>query len=107
MDMFNTGGAVEEVEIHRASDNKKELFDGEVVSELTTSLSPNRTTTATIALKVRGSGKFGVYSSQRPLICMVDGTETKFDYDSENGLTTFSIPVPKEDMYKWLIKIQV
>lgn len=107
MDMFNTGGAVEEVEIHRASDNKQELFDGEVVSELTTSLSPNRTTTATIALKVRGSGKFGVYSSQRPLKCAVDGTETDFDYNSENGLTTFYIPVPQEDMYKWLIEIQV
>lgn len=107
MDMFNTGGAVEEVEIHRASDNKQELFDGEVVSELTTSHSPNRTTTATIALKVRGSGKFGVYSSQRPLKCAVDGTETDFDYNSENGLTTFYIPVPQEDMYKWLIEIQV
>ena len=105
--MFNTGGAVEEVEIRKASDNKQELFDGEVVSELTTSLSPNRTTTATIALKVRGSGKFGVYSSQRPVKCAVDGAETDFDYNSENGLTTFSIPVPKEDMYKWLIKIQV
>lgn len=107
MDMFNTGGAVEEVEIHRASDNKQELFDGEVVSALTTSLSPNQTTTVTIALKVRGSGKFGVYSSQRPLKCAVDGTETDFDYNSENGLTTFSIPVPQEDMYKWLIEIQV
>lgn len=107
MDMFNTGGAVEEVEIHRASDNKQELFDGEVVSELTTSHSPNRTTTATIALKVRGSGKFGVYSSQCPLKCAVDGTETDFDYNSENGLTTFYIPVPQEDMYKWLIEIQV
>lgn len=107
MDMFNTGGAVEELEIHRASDNKQELFDGEVVSELTTLLSPNRTTTATIALKVRGSGKFGVYSSQRPLKCAVDGVETDFDYDSENGLTTFTIPIPQEDMYKWLIEIQV
>lgn len=107
MDMFNTGGAVEEVEIRKASDNKQELFDGEVVSELTTSLSPNQTTTATIALKVRGSGKFGVYSSQRPLKCAVDGAETDFDYNSENGLTTFSIPVPQEDMYKWLIEIQV
>lgn len=108
MDMFNTGGAVEEVEIHKASDdNKQVLFDGEVVSEQTTSLSPNRMTTATIALRVRGSGKFGVYSSQRPLKCRVNGTETDFDYNSENGLTTFSIPVPQEDMYKWLIEIQV
>lgn len=102
MDMFNTGGAVEEVEIHRTSD-KQELFDGEV----TTSLSSNRTTTATIALKVRGSGKFGVYSSQRPLKFAVDGTKTDFNYNSENGLTTFSIPIPQEDMYKWSIEIQV
>lgn len=102
MDMFNTGGAVEEVEVHRTSD-KQELFDGEV----TTSLSSNRTTTATIALKVRGSGKFGVYSSQRPLKFAVDGTKTDFNYNSENGLTTFSIPIPQEDMYKWSIEIQV
>lgn len=102
MDMFNTGGAVEEVEIHRTSD-KQELFDGEV----TTSLSSNRTATATIALKVRGSGKFGVYSSQRPLKFAVDGTKTDFNYNSENGLTTFSIPIPQEDMYKWSIEIQV
>lgn len=105
--MFNTGGAVEHVEIHRASNNKPELFDGEVVSELTTSLSPNRSTTATIALKVRGSGKFGVYSSQLPLKCVVGGTETDFNYDSETGLTTFSIPVPPEEMYRWSIEIQV
>lgn len=102
MDMFNTGGAIEEVEIYRTSD-KQELFDGEV----TTSLSSNRTTTATIALKVRGSGKFGVYSSQRPLKFAVDGTKTDFNYNSENGLTTFSIPIPQEDMYKWSIEIQV
>jgi raffinose synthase len=105
MDMFNTGGAVEEVEIHTASDNKQELFDGEVVSEHTTSLSP--VTTATIALKVRGSGKFGVYSSQRPLKCTVDGAETDFNYESETGLTTFTIPVHQVEMYKWLIEIQV
>lgn len=91
---------MEEVAIHRAS-------DGEVVSELTTSLSPNRMTTATIALKVRGSGKFGVYSSQHPLKCAVDGVETNFNYDSENGLITFYIPVPQEEMYKWLIEIEV
>ncbi|CAL5193465.1 unnamed protein product [Lathyrus oleraceus] len=108
MDMFNTGGAVEEVEIHRETDNKQELFEGEAVSsELITSLGPNRTTTATITLKVRGSGKFGVYSSQRPIKCMVDGTETDFNYDSETGLTTFIIPVPQEELYKWLIEIQV
>lgn len=106
MDMFNTGGAVEEVGIHRETDNKQELFDGEAVSELISSLGPNRTTT-TITLKVRGSGKFGVYSSQHPLKCAVDRTETDFNYDSETGLTTFFVPVPQEELYKWSIEIQV
>ncbi|KAK7244614.1 hypothetical protein RIF29_39438 [Crotalaria pallida] len=94
LDMFNTGGAVEQILIHRAS-------------ELTNDVSSNRTTTATIALRVRGSGRFGVYSSQHPLKCVVGGNETNFTYDSEIGLTTFSIPVPAEEMYRWPIEIHV
>lgn len=82
---------MEQVEI-----NKPELFDGEVSSN-----------TATIALKVRGNGRFGVYSSQSPLKCAVDGSETDFIYDSETGLTTFLIPVPSEELYRWSIEIQV
>ncbi|XP_061373681.1 probable galactinol--sucrose galactosyltransferase 2 [Gastrolobium bilobum] len=107
LDMFNAGGAVEQVEIHRASDNKVETFDGEVLSELATPLSSNRAATATIALRVRGRGRFGVYSSQPPLKCVVGGTQTDFNYDSETGLTTFSIPVPPEEMYRWSVEIQV
>lgn len=105
--MFNSGGAVEEVEIHMASDGKPELFDGEVTSELTTSLSENRSPTATIALKVRGCGRFGAYSSQRPLKCAVGNTEAAFNYDSASGLVTFIIPVPEEEMYRWTLEIQV
>ncbi|CAJ1911368.1 unnamed protein product [Sphenostylis stenocarpa] len=107
LDMFNTGGAVEVVEIQKASNSKPELFAGEMLSELTSSLSPNRAATATIALRVRGRGRFGVYSSQRPLKCVVGGIETDFNYDSETGLATFSIPVPQEEMYRWSIEIQV
>ncbi|KAG4396229.1 hypothetical protein GLYMA_19G140700v4 [Glycine max] len=107
LDMFNTGGSVEHVEIHRASNNKPELFDGEVLSEMTSWLSSNRAATTTIALRVRGRGRFGVYSSQRPLKCVVGGTETDFNYDSDTGLTTFSIPVPPEEMYRWSIEFQV
>lgn len=58
--MFNTGGSVENVEIHRASNNKPELFDGEVLSELTSWLSSNRAATTTIALRVRGRGRFRI-----------------------------------------------
>ncbi|GAV57293.1 Raffinose_syn domain-containing protein [Cephalotus follicularis] len=107
LDMFNSGGAVEQVEIHMAVDTKPELFDGEVTSELTTALSENRSSTATIALKVRGCGRFGAYSSQRPLKCTVGNTETDFSYDAATGLVTLALPLPEEEMYRWSVEIRV
>ena len=106
LDMFNSGGAVEQVEVHMASE-KPELFDGEIPSELSTSLSENRSPTATIALTVRGCGRFGAYSSQRPLKCLVDHAEVEFSYDPDNGLLTFTIPIPEQEMYRWSVTIQV
>ena len=103
--MFNSSGAVEEVVIHLASDKKSELFDGEVPSEFTTSLADNRSSTATIAIKTRGCGRFGAYSSQRPLKCTIDKAETEFEYDSATGLLTVTIPIPTKEMYKWLVEI--
>lgn len=105
--MFNTGGAVEEFEVRLSSDKKPELFDGEVSSNLSTPPSENRSSVATIALKVRGCGCFGAYSSQRPLKCTVENVETDFDYDDNTGLLTLSIPVPEQEMYRWPIEIQV
>ncbi|XP_056158815.1 probable galactinol--sucrose galactosyltransferase 2 [Syzygium oleosum] len=107
LDMFNSGGAVDQFDIHMVSDKKPELFDGEASSELTTALSENRSPTATIALKVRGCGQFGAYSSQRPLKCTVGGVETEFNYDSATGLMTVSLPIPEEEMYRWPVEIQV
>jgi len=98
---------VEQVEIQMASDKSPEHFDGEVSSELTTSLSENRSPTATIALKVRGCGRFGAYSSQRPLKCTVGNVFTDFNYDSATGLVTLTLPVPVEEMYRWPVEIQV
>lgn len=105
--MFNSSGAVEQFDIHMAADKKPEFFDGEVSSELTTALSDNRSPTATISLTVRGCGRFGAFSSQRPLRCLVDNSETGFDYDSACGLLTLAIPVPQKEMYRWHIEIQV
>ncbi|RHN79116.1 putative galactinol--sucrose galactosyltransferase, Alpha-galactosidase [Medicago truncatula] len=81
LDMFNTGGAVEHFEIHKGA-------------------------TASASLRVRGSGRFGVYSSQKPVKCVVGDNETDFNYESETGLLTFYMPVSVEDMYKWPIEIQ-
>lgn len=107
LDMFNIGGAIEQVEIKMASDKPAELFDGEVSSELTIPLSENRAPTATIELKVRGCGRFGAYTSQRPLKCRVGGVENDFQYDPATGLVTLALPVAKEDMYGWPVEIQV
>ncbi|CAL5207696.1 unnamed protein product [Lathyrus oleraceus] len=82
LDMFNTGGAVEQFEIHQKG------------------------VAASVSLKVRGSGRFGVYCSQRPVKCVVGDNENEFKYESETGLTTFYIPVSVEDMYKWSVEIQ-
>ncbi|KAI5386976.1 U4/U6-U5 snRNP complex subunit lsm8 [Lathyrus oleraceus] len=65
LDMFNTGGAVEQFEIHQKG------------------------VAASVSLKVRGSGRFGVYCSQRPVKCVVGDNENEFKYESETGLTTF------------------
>ncbi|KAG6428979.1 hypothetical protein SASPL_107018 [Salvia splendens] len=78
LDMFNSGGAVEQFDISGGS----------------------------VTLKVRGCGRFGVYSSERPLKCSVGGSETGFDYESGTGLVSLSIPVPVEEMYRWAIEIQ-
>lgn len=82
--MFNTGGAVEKFEVEKGSNGG-----------------------ATIALKVRGCGRFGAYSSQRPLKCTVGSNETGFDYEAATGLVTLSIPVPEEEMHRWIVEIQV
>lgn len=105
LNMLNSSGAVEQLEVH--TEKKPELFDGEVPSELTTSLSGNRSPMAIIALKVRGCGKFGAYSSQCPLKCIVGDVETEFSYDSDSGLLTMTLQVPREEMYRWPVEIQV
>ncbi|CAN1255436.1 Probable galactinol--sucrose galactosyltransferase 2 [Linum perenne] len=86
LDMFNSGGAVDHFEIDRQNADS---------------------TTTTISLKVRGSGRFGVYSSQRPSKCTVANVETDFSYDMDTGLVTLTLPVPEEEMYRWPVKFEV
>lgn len=104
IDMFNSSGAIDSMEINPVADKRPELFDGEVSSS---ALSENRSPTALISLSVRGCGRFGAYSSQRPLKCAVENTETNFDYNSETGLVTLNLPVTKEEMFRWQVEILV
>lgn len=109
--MFNSSGAIDSIDINTVTDKKPELFDGEVSSSLgmtsSPALSDNRSPTALISLSVRGCGRFGAYSSQRPLRCAVDNTETEFKYDAEVGLVTLNLPVTMEEMFRWHVEILV
>lgn len=106
VNMFNSGGAIEQFEYEAAS-NKPQHLDGDVSSELNVPVSENRFPSAKVMLKVRGCGRFGAYSSECPLKCNLDGAETNFDYEDSSGLVTLNIPVPQEDMYRWTIEILV
>ncbi|KAI4385175.1 hypothetical protein MLD38_003230 [Melastoma candidum] len=93
LDMFNAGGAVESFQVLTAPDTS--------VSET------KESTAATVALKLRGCGRFGAYCSRQPVNCTLDGKETGFEYDPNNGLMTLDIPVPEEEMYRWFVEIGV
>ncbi|XP_073005919.1 probable galactinol--sucrose galactosyltransferase 2 [Typha latifolia] len=102
LDMFNSGGAVEQFDVLRSSNNEDENYD-----ESTSVGSENRAATATLLLKVRGCGRFGAYSSQKPHRCTLDSSDVEFSYDSVTGLVTVNIPVPEEEKYKWTLEVQV
>ncbi|XP_074320479.1 putative galactinol--sucrose galactosyltransferase 2 [Silene latifolia] len=87
LEMFNSGGAVEECEVMRATGDSN--------------------IAATIQLQVRGCGVFGAYSSQRPFKCTVGGADTEFKYDTETGLLTLNLPLKQQEMYRWPVVIQV
>ncbi|XP_057770328.1 probable galactinol--sucrose galactosyltransferase 2 [Salvia miltiorrhiza] len=97
LDMFNSGAAVEQFEVYNTSITNN---DSEASTE-------SRSSVAIVALKARGCGRFGVYCSQRPLRCTLDNVETEFNYEAASGLATLMIPVPKEEMHRWSIEIQV
>ncbi|CAL4945019.1 unnamed protein product [Urochloa decumbens] len=84
LDMFNSGGAVEECECEAGAG------DGGVVR-----------------LRVRGCGRFGAYCSRRPARCALDAAEVEFGYDADTGLVEIDIPVPEQELYRWTLEIHV
>ncbi|KAJ8512999.1 hypothetical protein OPV22_003433 [Ensete ventricosum] len=108
LDMFNSGGAVEQFDVSVTSNHAAAgQDDGHAFSDTAATMSTNRGSTATVALRVRGRGRFGAYSSQRPLRCTLDSSDVEFSYDEGTGLVTINMPVPEKEMYRWSLHIQV
>ncbi|KAL0000378.1 hypothetical protein SO802_014159 [Lithocarpus litseifolius] len=80
--MFNSGGAIKEMN-----------YDSK--------------TNTSVALKVRGCGLFGAYSSAKPKRITVDLQEIEFRYEEESGLVTISLRVPEQELYLWNISIEL
>ncbi|XP_038972675.1 probable galactinol--sucrose galactosyltransferase 2 isoform X2 [Phoenix dactylifera] len=109
VDMFNSGGAVEQFDIRMPSTGSTEdrRDDGDGSFDVAEQFSENRAATATVVLRVRGCGRFGFYSSRKPIKCTLDSSDVEFSYDSAMGLVMLNIPVPEEEMYRWALEIQV
>lgn len=67
LDMYNSGGAVEALEL------------------------TNHPAGCRVKIRVRGCGRFGAYSSKKPLSCIVDMQEEEFQYNAEGGLLTLKL----------------
>lgn len=80
--MFNSGGAIKELDYESNG-------------------------TANVAMKVRGCGLFGAYSSARPKMIKVDSDEVEFRYEEESGLVTIDLRVPEKELYQWNISIDL
>ncbi|KAL7134148.1 hypothetical protein ABFS83_11G007700 [Erythranthe nasuta] len=94
LDMFNSTGAVEQFEVEKTNGGSEPLTGKGLP-------------VVTIKLKVRGCGRFGFYSSQKPIICTVDKIETEFNYKAATGLGTLTISVTDEKIYRCSVEIQV
>ncbi|XP_012857188.1 PREDICTED: probable galactinol--sucrose galactosyltransferase 2 [Erythranthe guttata] len=94
LDMFNSTGAVEQFEVEKTNGGSEPLTG-------------KRLPVVTIKLEVRGCGRFGFYSSQKPIICTVDKIETEFNYEAATGLGTLTISVTDEKIYRCSVEIQV
>ncbi|RRT71998.1 hypothetical protein BHM03_00041482 [Ensete ventricosum] len=100
LDMFNAGGAVEHFGVQVTSADPVDGDNGNAIGE-------NRGSKARVVLRLRGCGRLGAYSSQRPLKCTLDSSDVEFGYEEETGLLTINLPVPEKEMYKWSLEIQV
>lgn len=79
IEMFNGGGAIEEL---------KYLVESDGCSS------------ASVSMKVKGCGRFGAYSMTKPRRCMVGPSEVEFLYDSQSGLVSFNLNhLPEDQKY--------
>ncbi|XP_065624439.1 probable galactinol--sucrose galactosyltransferase 1 isoform X3 [Quercus suber] len=102
--MFNSGGAIKEMNYDSKTNTRPNMFNsGGAIKEM----NYDSKTNTIVALKVRGCGLFGAYSSARPKRITVDLQEIEFKYEEGSGLVTISLRVPEQELYLWNISIEL
>ncbi|KAM7267771.1 hypothetical protein ACFE04_009937 [Oxalis oulophora] len=81
IDMFNSGGAIEELK-----------YDEKV---------------GKVCMEVRGCGKFGVYSSDKPRRCVVGSIEVGFEYEELSGLVSVSLDCMPEEGRRHVVEFEL
>ncbi|XAR66866.1 Galactinol--sucrose galactosyltransferase [Bertholletia excelsa] len=113
VDMYNAGGAIEELKYElKGGAQLSELEDGyrgegnELGGEKAENLSSELV--AIIRMEVKGCGRLGVYSSAKPRRCIVGSAVVEFDYDSVSGLATLSLDhMPEEEKRVHIVEIEL
>lgn len=84
IDMYNAGAAIQSVEY---ADNNKG---------------------GSVKMQIRGCGRFGAYTSQKPNMCLVNMKEALLSYDRGNCLLTFTIPfiASMDEVFTHQVKIE-
>ncbi|KAL2534845.1 putative galactinol--sucrose galactosyltransferase 6 [Abeliophyllum distichum] len=105
IDMFNSGGAIEglkyevigkgyEVEGNSNAEERLQKLSIEVV--------------ALVSMKVKGCGRFGAYSSAKPIKCRVGLSEVNFAYELASGLVTMNLhDMPPKDQKVHSVEIEL
>ncbi|CAA2942544.1 probable galactinol--sucrose galactosyltransferase 6 isoform X1 [Olea europaea subsp. europaea] len=99
IDMFNAGGAIEEL--------KNEVKAGTQVSRVVEE-DLGIGAVAVVSMDVKGCGRFGAYSSTKPRMCTVKSSPVEFEYDSTCGLVTLNLhDMPPEDQKVHIVEIEL
>ncbi|KAJ7570247.1 hypothetical protein O6H91_01G111600 [Diphasiastrum complanatum] len=97
--MFNSGGAIESL-------NYDLHIDQSLLLSSMKALRVDHFPTATVKMRARGCGKFGVYSSIEPEYCAIDSVRVQCSYDPDCGLATMELPVGEEGQ-SWDVVVEI
>ncbi|KAL2465538.1 putative galactinol--sucrose galactosyltransferase 6 [Abeliophyllum distichum] len=111
IDMFNAGGAIEELKYKFKACTKSDLNNGcEGYGTQVSGVGEDLITgdVAVVSMDVKGCGRFGAYSSTKPRKCTVGSSLVEFEYDSACGLVTLNLhDMPPEDLKVHNVEIEL